>query len=102
MLNTLLESLAEGVVIINEKGRIVMINKRFAYLTGYEKPEVIGESLSIFLPDEMARLSRYSISSTTCSAGRVLWVLLLYLGQKQKVHVAGQPFEKYKYSILLH
>lgn len=52
-LNTLLESLAEGVVITSEGGRIVMINERFAQLTGYEKQEVIGENLSIFLPDGM-------------------------------------------------
>jgi len=49
-LTTLLESLAEGVVIINESGRIIMINKRFADITGYNKMEVIGESLNIFLP----------------------------------------------------
>ncbi len=48
---TLLESLAEGVVIINEAGRIVLINNRFSQLTGYTKPEVMGERLSIFLPD---------------------------------------------------
>jgi PAS domain S-box-containing protein len=62
MLNTLLESLAEGVVIINERGRIVLINKRFAQLTGYGKQEVIGQSLSIFLPEGMDRKHEQDIS----------------------------------------
>jgi PAS domain S-box-containing protein len=62
MLNTLLESLAEGVIMINERGKIVMINKRFAQLTGYEKQEVIGQSLSIFLPKGMDQKHEHDIS----------------------------------------
>lgn len=50
-IKTLLESLAEGVVIINESGRIIIINTRFSQLTGYERQEVMGESLEIFLPE---------------------------------------------------
>lgn len=52
---TLLESLAEGVVIINEAGKIILINNRFQQLSGYSLQEVIGNDLSLFLPDE-ARL----------------------------------------------
>jgi PAS domain S-box-containing protein len=51
-IKTLLESLAEGVVIINELGSIILINDRFAELTGYEKYEIMGKSLDIFLPKE--------------------------------------------------
>jgi PAS domain S-box-containing protein len=47
----LLESLAEGVVIINEMGKIVLVNTRFSDLTGFGKQEVVGQSLNIFLPD---------------------------------------------------
>ena len=49
-IKTLLESLAEGVVIINEIGRIVLINKKLSVLTGYSKEEVMGESLNIIIP----------------------------------------------------
>jgi PAS domain S-box-containing protein len=62
MLNTLLESLAEGVIMINDRGRIVMINERFAQLTGYQKQEVIGQSLSIFLPEGMDQKHEQDIS----------------------------------------
>ncbi len=50
---TLLESLAEGVVIVNDIGRIILINKRMSEMTGFGKHEVIGESLNIFIPEEM-------------------------------------------------
>lgn len=49
-IKTLLESLAEGVLIINEAGRIVLINNRLSEMTGYEKQEVMGESMNIFIP----------------------------------------------------
>ena len=62
MLNTLLESLAEGVVIINERGKIVLINKRFSQLTGYEKQEVTGKSLGIFLPEGIDEKHEQDIS----------------------------------------
>ena len=50
---TLLESLAEGVVIINDKGRIVLINKRFSEMSGYSKEEVLGESLNLFINNNL-------------------------------------------------
>ncbi|HAQ21451.1 MAG TPA: hypothetical protein DCR40_19805 [Prolixibacteraceae bacterium] len=59
---TLLESLAEGVVVINEIGRIVLINTRFSLLTGYEKQEVMGESLNVFLPDGLHQKHKNHIS----------------------------------------
>ncbi len=46
----LLESLAEGVIIINTKGQIVLINSRMSELFGYAAEEVIGEQLDIFIP----------------------------------------------------
>ena len=52
---TLLESLAEGVVFINDSARIILINNRLSELTGYDKFEVIGESLNIFIPDELEK-----------------------------------------------
>jgi PAS domain S-box-containing protein len=61
-LTTLLESLAEGVVIVNERGKIIMINKRFSDLTGFDKLEVIGESLNIFLPISMGERHEQDIA----------------------------------------
>jgi PAS domain S-box-containing protein len=52
-IKTLIRSLAEGVVFINGSGRIILINDRLAELTGYDKHEVMGQSLNIFIPDEL-------------------------------------------------
>lgn len=49
-IKTLLESLAEGVLIINEGGRIILINSRLSELTGYSKQEVMGTHMNIFVP----------------------------------------------------
>lgn len=60
---TLLESLAEGVVIINELGRIIIINSRFAQLTGYTKQEVMGESLDIFMPENIGEAHKHHLKN---------------------------------------
>lgn len=60
---TLLESLAEGVVFINDSARIILINNRLSELTGYDKFEVIGESLNIFIPDELEKRHKKHIQN---------------------------------------
>lgn len=62
-IKTLLESLPEGVVIINSEGRIVFINNRFSEMTGYSSEEVIGEELSIFIPSELHERHRHHIAN---------------------------------------
>ncbi len=47
----LLESLAEGVVICDKGGRIILINRRSEELFGYGQDEVVGRLLNIFLPE---------------------------------------------------
>lgn len=46
---TLFESIAEGVVIINNIGRIILINSRFEKMSGYSKMEVMGSDLNILV-----------------------------------------------------
>ena len=45
----LFESIAEGVVIINKLGRIILINSRFEEMSGYSKMEVMGSDINIFM-----------------------------------------------------
>lgn len=47
----LLECLAEGVVIVNDEGRIILINSRLSKMTAFSKEEVLGESLNILIPE---------------------------------------------------
>jgi len=54
-IRTLLESLAEGVVIIDNAATIVLINKQTEKLFGYKKEEIVGHPLNILLPDNFHR-----------------------------------------------
>lgn len=50
-IRTLLESLAEGVIVCDQSGAIVLVNERVRELFGHQLDEVIGQSLDIFLPE---------------------------------------------------
>lgn len=49
-IHTLLESLAEGVVIIDATASILMINRRSEQLFGYSREELVGRPLNTLLP----------------------------------------------------
>src|SRR5262245_22271859 len=50
---TVIESLAEGILITNAEGRIVYANSRLEEITGYKKEELIGMvGYHLFLPEE--------------------------------------------------
>lgn len=51
-IRTLLESLAEGAVIIDNTATIVLVNEQVERLFGYAKEEIIGHPLNILLPDK--------------------------------------------------
>ena len=51
-IRTLLESLAEGVVIIDSAATILLVNKQVERLFGYTKEEIVGHPLNILLPDK--------------------------------------------------
>ena len=49
-LRTLLESLAEGVVIIDSTATIILVNRQAERLFGYTKQEIVGQPLNLLLP----------------------------------------------------
>jgi len=48
---TLLESLAEGVVVIDSSGAILLVNARAGQMFGYSKQELIGKPHSVLIPE---------------------------------------------------
>lgn len=50
----LLEALTEGIIVIDETGAVVFVNRRIEELFGYNEQEVIGRSLNIFLPERFS------------------------------------------------
>lgn len=48
-LSTLLENIADGVCVIDEKGDIELFNKSAEQMFGYERDEILGENISILM-----------------------------------------------------
>jgi protein-histidine pros-kinase len=53
---TLLESLAEGVVIIDNSGTILLVNSRAEQLFGYAKKDIIGKPHSYLIPERFREI----------------------------------------------
>jgi PAS domain S-box-containing protein len=50
-LRLILESLPTGTIIIDQLGRIVMLNRRVEEWTGYERQEILGQPVECLVPD---------------------------------------------------
>lgn len=50
--HSLLESLADGVVIVDFQSRILLLNPKAEEIFGYQESEVLGKPLSLLLPEE--------------------------------------------------
>lgn len=48
-----LESAAEGIVVVDRAGRIVLVNAKTEELFGYHRDELLGQSLEILLPEHL-------------------------------------------------
>jgi PAS domain S-box-containing protein len=55
-LRALLESAAQGVVAVDEKGRILLVNARTEELFGYSRDELIGQPLELLVPEPLQAL----------------------------------------------
>jgi PAS domain S-box-containing protein len=53
---TLLESLAEGVVIIDNSGTILLVNARAEQLFGYPRKDIIGKPHSVLIPERFREI----------------------------------------------
>lgn len=77
-----IEIMNEGLVILDEKDRIVNLNSEILQLLQYSKDEIIGESLSKILPDTaiLLNLGRQSGIETNLNTARnsTITVLLSY------------------------
>lgn len=50
---TILETASEGILITNETGAILLINRRVEQMFGYDRQELIGKEIEILLPENI-------------------------------------------------
>jgi PAS domain S-box-containing protein len=50
-LRTIVESSPNGIVMVDEEGRIVLVNAALAALFGYDQPELLGQSVDLLVPE---------------------------------------------------
>jgi PAS domain S-box-containing protein len=62
MVQTLLDSLAEGLVVVDVSGQIVYVNRRTQEMFGYGEDELVGRQLDRLLPGEFAQAHSEHIS----------------------------------------
>ena len=60
---TLLNSVAEGIVVVDERGNIVEVNTRITQLFGYTLEEVIGNTIDVFLPAKSRPNHHHNVQS---------------------------------------
>jgi len=53
---TILESLAEGIVIVGDSGTILLANTRIEQMFGYSKKDLVGNPLAVLVPERLRKL----------------------------------------------
>ena len=46
-------SASEGLVVVNPKGEIILVNERMTELFGYQKEEILGSKIEMFVPSQV-------------------------------------------------
>jgi len=90
---TLLESLQEGIWLVDENMLTVYVNEPMAGMLGYSVPEMLGQPLSRFVcPDEMELLEVEFNQYRAGQSGQHEHCLRHRLGEPLDVLVTGSPF----------
>jgi PAS domain S-box-containing protein len=62
VMQSLLEALAEALIVIDGSGMVVFVNQRAEELFGYGRDEVVGQPLSIYLPEKFVETHARHVS----------------------------------------
>jgi diguanylate cyclase (GGDEF)-like protein/PAS domain S-box-containing protein len=56
----LMESAPDGMMIVNDERNVVLINRKFEAIFGYDRSEVIGRNMAMFIPPRYTHHQKYS------------------------------------------
>jgi PAS domain S-box-containing protein len=62
-LRTLIGSLAEGFVVIDDEQRIILVNQRLEEMFGYAREEIVAQTLDVLLPQRFAQAHRQHVQT---------------------------------------
>jgi protein-histidine pros-kinase len=80
----LLESAPDAMVIVDDKGMIVLVNSRTEQLFGYERKELLGYSVEILLPERShGRHLKHRSEFTSDPRQRPMWAGLELFGRRK-------------------
>lgn len=76
-LSAVLDTVGEGIITVDSSGAVVMVNREFENIWGYGRSEVIGQKLTILMPEKyrdahVAGLARYLETRTPVVLGKRL------------------------------
>jgi PAS domain S-box-containing protein len=76
-LSAVLDTVGEGIITVDSSGAVVMVNREFENIWGYARSEVIGQKLTILMPEKyrdahIAGLARYLETKTPVVLGKRL------------------------------
>lgn len=94
----LLESAPDGMVNINDRGKIELVNKKLEQLTGYHREELIGQAVEILVPERFVNHREHTKSYTSKPISRLMGKeLKLFLrhkdGSEFPVEISLSPLE---------
>lgn len=56
----LLEAAPDGIMIVNDEQNVILINRKFEAILGYDRSEVIGKNMAMFIPRRFVHHQNYS------------------------------------------
>jgi two-component system response regulator HydG len=95
---TVVDTIKDGIMIVNQDGAIVAVNNAMVSLTGYEREELIGKSCSI-LNCDMCTITRDQKGGHWCTLFQSGQINMKRCAVKKK---NGQPLPILKNAALLH
>ena len=60
----IVETMSEGLIVLDSNGVVVYVNNRFCEMLGYSKNEILGRPAAVFLDEENQTILREQLSKS--------------------------------------